>query len=176
MKKILLFLAILAAVTGNAGTWKVHSCYQTSKIQNVYDTGDKIYYLNSGSLFQFDKATAKTVALNRQNMLSDNQISQIYYDWQSQLVFVVYANCNIDIIDNAGVVYNVSKLKDICGMERCEGSWSAGSGTGRSRRSSSGSGRGSGTGRDCRGVSSVGKSAADGGVLWGFLICSGGWM
>ena len=113
MKKILLFLAILAAATGNAGTWKVHSCYQTSKIQNVYDTGDKIYYLNSGSLFQFDKATAKTVALNRQNMLSDNQISQIYYDWQNQLVFVVYANCNIDIIDNAGVVYNVSKLKDM---------------------------------------------------------------
>ena len=113
MKKILLFLAILAAVTGNAGTWKVHSYYVTSKIQNVYDTGDKIYYLNSGSLFQFDKATTKTIALTRQNMLSDNQISQIFFDWQNQLLFVAYANCNIDIIDNAGTVYNISKLKDM---------------------------------------------------------------
>ena len=103
----------MAAVTANAGTWKVHSYYMTSKIQNVYDMGDKIYYLNSGSLFQFDKATAKTVALNRQNMLSDNQISQIYFDWENQLLFVTYLSCNIDIIDNTGAVYNVSKLKDI---------------------------------------------------------------
>ena len=85
----------------------------STKIQNVYDTGDKIYYLNSGGLFQFDKATAKTVALNRQNMLSDNQISQIYYDWENQLLFVTYLNCNMDIIDNTGAVYNVSKLKDV---------------------------------------------------------------
>ena len=107
MKKILLFLAILAAVTGNAGTWKVHSCYQTSKIQNVYDTGDKIYYLNSGNLFQFDKATTKTIVLNKQNKLSDNQISQIYFDWQNQLLFVAYLDCNLDIIDNTGAVYNL---------------------------------------------------------------------
>ena len=110
---LLVLLLVMAAVTGNAGTWKKHSYYMSSKIQNVYDTGDKIYYLNSGSLFQFDKATAKTVALNRQNMLSDNQISQIYYDWENQLLFVTYLSCNIDIIDNTGAVYNMSKLKDI---------------------------------------------------------------
>jgi len=115
LKKHLLFvlLLVMAAVTGNAGTWKVHSYYLTSKIQNVYDTGDKVYYLNSGGLFQFDKATSQTIALNRQNVLSDNQISQIYYDWENQLLFVAYLNCNLDIIDNTGTVYNVSKLKDI---------------------------------------------------------------
>ncbi len=115
LKKHLLFvlLLVMAAVTASAGTWKVHNYYLTAKIQNVYDTGDKIYYLNSGSLFQFDKATTTTIALNRQNLLSDNQISQIFYDWENQLLFVAYLNCNIDIIDNTGAVYNVSKLKDI---------------------------------------------------------------
>ena len=113
MKKILLLMLMMAAITGNAVTWKMHSYYVTSKIQNVYDTGDKIYYLNSGSLFQFDKATTKTIVLNKQNKLSDNQISQIYFDWQNQLLFVAYLDCNLDIIDNTGAVYNLSKLKDL---------------------------------------------------------------
>ena len=115
LRKYLLFalLLVMATVTGYAGTWKVHSYYMTSKIQNVYDTGDKVYYLNSGGLFQFDKATSQTIALNRQNVLSDTQISQIYYDWENQLLFVAYLNCNLDIIDNTGTVYNVSKLKDV---------------------------------------------------------------
>ena len=73
IKKILLLLAVMAALIGNAGTWKIHSYYMTSKIQNAYDTGDKIYYLNSGSLFQFDKTTLETVSLNSQNLLSDTR-------------------------------------------------------------------------------------------------------
>ncbi|MDY6302334.1 MAG: hypothetical protein SPL96_10635 [Bacteroidales bacterium] len=115
LRKYLLFalLLVMATVTGYAGTWKVHSYYMTSKIQNVYDTGDKVYYLNCGSLFQFDKATSQTIALNRQNVLSDTRVSQIYYDWENQLLFVAYLNCNLDIIDNTGTVYNVSKLKDV---------------------------------------------------------------
>ena len=115
LRKYLLFalLLVMATVTGYAGTWKVHSYYMTSKIQNVYDTGDKVYYLNCGSLFLFDKATSQTIALNRQNVLSDTRISQIYYDWENQLLFVAYLNCNLDIIDNTGTVYNVSKLKDV---------------------------------------------------------------
>ena len=94
LRKSLFFvlLLVMATVTGYAGTWKVHNYYLTSKIQNVYDTGDKIYYLNSGSLFLFDKATSQTIALNRQNVLSDTQISQIYYDWENQLLFVAYLN------------------------------------------------------------------------------------
>ena len=115
LKKHLLFvlLLVMAAVTASAGTWKVHNYYLTAKIQNVYDTGDKIYYLNSGSLFQFDKATTTTIALNRQNLLSDNQISQIFYDWENQLLFVAYLNCNIDIID-ASVQASVTGSCAVC--------------------------------------------------------------
>ena len=69
--------------------------------------------MNSGSLFQFDKATGTSVLLNKQNKLSGNQISQIYYDWENNLLFVAYLDTNIDIIDGEGQVYNVSNLKDI---------------------------------------------------------------
>ena len=110
---LLVLLMVMATVSVSAGTWKKHNYYLTSKIQNVYDVGDKVYYLNSGSLYEFDKATTKTVALTNQNKLSDNQISQMYYDWESKLLFIAYLNCNIDIIDSEGVVYNVSRLKDV---------------------------------------------------------------
>ena len=114
LKKHLLFvmLLVMAVVTANAGTWKIHNSYVTANIQNVFDTGDKVYYLNSKCLFRFDKATQETVALNNQNILSDNHISQIYYDYDNELLFVTYSNSNIDVIDAQGNVRNISGIKD----------------------------------------------------------------
>ena len=106
-------LMVMAVATASASTWKIHNYYVTKKIQNVFDTGDKIYYLNGDRLYQFDKATLKTVSLNRQNKLSDNQISQIYYDWQNKLLFVAYASSNIDVIDATGKVTNINGIKDV---------------------------------------------------------------
>lgn len=107
-----LVLLLTAAVSLNAGSWKVHNYYLSSKIQNVYDMGDKIYYVNSGNLYQFDKATCKTVLWNNKNKLSDERITQAYYDWENKLLFVAYFDTNIDIIDADDKVYNVSNLKD----------------------------------------------------------------
>ena len=111
---VFLVLMMMAIVSANASTWKIHSSYSSTaaKIQNVFDTGDKVYYLNSGNLFQFDKATLTTVALNRQNILSDNMISQLYYDWENNLLFIAYANSNLDIIDGDGKVTNISSIKN----------------------------------------------------------------
>ena len=110
---VILLLMVMAVATASASTWKIHNYYVAKKIQNVYDTGDKIYYLNGDRMFQFDKATTTTVSLNRQNKLSDNQISQIYYDWQNKLLFVAYSSSNIDVIDAAGNVTNINGIKDV---------------------------------------------------------------
>ena len=114
-RKILVLLLIMLGVviTANSSTWKIHNCYVTENIQNVYDTGDKIYYLNSDRLFEFDKTTLNTVSLNRQNKLSDNQISQLFYDWENKLLFVAYASSNIDVIDANGKVTNINGIKDV---------------------------------------------------------------
>ncbi len=114
LKKHLIFvmLLVLAAASAQASTWKMHNYYVASKIQNIYDTGDKVYYLNSMNLYMFDKATTTTVALGKQNLLSDSQISQIYYDCDQDLLFVAYTNANIDIIDADGKVTNISNIKD----------------------------------------------------------------
>ena len=110
---VYLVLAMLAVVSADASTWKIHTSYNVSKMENLFDAGDKVYYLNSGNLFQFDKATSTTIALNRQNLLSDNQISQIYFDWENKMLFVAYANSNIDVIDSLGQVTNISNIKNM---------------------------------------------------------------
>jgi len=106
-------LLVLAVASASAGTWKMHNSYVTNLIKNVFDTGDKVYYVNSNKLYQFDKSTQTTLSLGKQNILSDNTISQIYYDWENKLLFVAYANSNIDVIDQAGKVTNISNIKDI---------------------------------------------------------------
>ena len=105
-------LLLVAALGASASTWKMHDYYVTGKIQNTVDAGDKVYYLNSNHLFMFDKATGVTVALNKQNLLSDAQVSQIYYDWENRLLFVAYINSNIDVIDSEGKVTNIANLKN----------------------------------------------------------------
>ena len=109
---ICLTCLVMAALAADAGTWRIHNYYLTSKIQNVYDTGNKVYYLNSNALFMFDKTTHVTTPLNNQNLLSDNNISQIYYDADYQLLFVTYVNSNLDVIDSNGQVTNISNIKD----------------------------------------------------------------
>ena len=109
---VFLMLMVMAAMGANASTWKIHNSYMTYNQQYIFDTGDKVYYLNSGSLFQFDKATSNTIVLNKQNVLSDNLISALYYDWENGLLFIAYANSNIDVIDSNGKVTNISNIKD----------------------------------------------------------------
>ena len=113
--KILLMLLLLAVISANAGTWKLHPFYNPQKVENVFDTGDMVYFLNSGSLFRFDKSTTRIHALNSQNELSDSRISQIYFDWENRLLFVAYGNSNIDVIDSVGHVTNISNIKNMIG-------------------------------------------------------------
>ena len=116
LKKNLIFsivLMVMSVLCANASTWKMHNYYVPNKMQNIYDAGDKVYYLNSNSLFRYDKATGITEALNKQNLLSDNRISQIYYDWENRLLFIAYTNSNIDVIDANGKVTNIPNIKNI---------------------------------------------------------------
>lgn len=116
IKKHLIFsvmLLLMAVFSANASTWKMHNYYVSSKMQNVYDAGDKVYYLNSNHLFCYHKDTGITEALNKQNLLSDNRISQLYYDWEKRLLFVAYTNSNIDVIDATGKVTNIPNIKNM---------------------------------------------------------------
>lgn len=103
----LVMLMVMAVASVSASTWKIHNYYVTTKIQNIIDAGDKVYYQNGNALFQFVKSTQVTTPLNSTNILSEDVVSQIFYDFENDLLFVAYTTANIDVIDGNGKVYNV---------------------------------------------------------------------
>ncbi len=119
IKKLFLLLLMLlpcAAATVKAqygvGDWKIHATFSGQNVQNVIDTGDKVYYLVSNNLFCYDKETQENEALNKRNYLSDVLIKQIYYNSYKKYLMVVYDNSNIDVIDSNGKVVNIPDIKD----------------------------------------------------------------
>ena len=108
----MLLTALLTATAAIAGTWRQHGQFLASSIQNVYDAGDKVYYQNCNTLFQFDKATCQTTSLGRHNGLCQNTVRQLYYDWENRMLFVSYDDSNIDVIDRHGTVTNIPNVKN----------------------------------------------------------------
>ena len=96
IKKLFLLMLMLlpcAAATVQAqygvGDWKIHATFSGQNVQNVIDTGDKVYYLVSNNLFCYDKTTQENEALNKRNYLSDVLIKQIYYNSYKKYLMVV---------------------------------------------------------------------------------------
>lgn len=119
IKKLFLLMLMLlpcAAATVQAqygvGDWKIHATFSGQNVQNVIDTGDKVYYLVSNNLFCYDKTTQENEELNKRNYLSDVLIKQIYYNSYKKYLMVVYDNSNIDVIDSNGKVVNIPDIKD----------------------------------------------------------------
>ena len=117
IKKLLLslflFLPMMASAQMGAGQWKIHPYFLGSNIKNCYDTGNKVYYLSSGSLFCYDKAAQTNKVLDATNALNDVEVTQIYYDYDNQNLFIAFNDCNIDVIHADGSVSNISAIKDV---------------------------------------------------------------
>lgn len=116
MAKFLLSLLVLAmpliAWAQSSNNWKVHPYFVATKLQNNIDTGDKVYYLVSNTVYCYDKESNSTETLNNSNMLSDISVVNMYYNDLKNYVMLVYDNSNIDIILADGRVVNVPEIKD----------------------------------------------------------------
>ncbi len=118
IRKSLFVLALsLAALVGSAqigsGQWKIHPYFVNEKVTNCIDVGDKVYYLVSGSLFCYDKASQDNGVIDVEGIINDVNIKNIYYNYNKDYLFIAYDNCNIDIIKGDGTVVNVSAIKDV---------------------------------------------------------------
>lgn len=103
----------LSAVAQNAvGDWRIHTSFVGSEVKAVAESHRWVYYLSASSLFRLDKETAENEALSKVNELSDQTVSDIYYNSDKDYLVVVYANANIDVICSGGEVVNVSEIKD----------------------------------------------------------------
>ncbi len=117
-KKIVLLLALILTVGCMkaqlaVGDWRVFPVYSGS-VNKMIDTQDKMYIFVGTSLFSYDKNDdlGEVYAYTSRNMLSENQISNIYYNNDNGYLLVVYYNSNIDLIYDNGDVVNMSEIKD----------------------------------------------------------------
>ncbi len=110
---IFLALPMLASAQLGAGQWIIHPYFVGATATNCIDAGERVYYLSSGSLFCYDKATQSNTVLNANNALNGIKITQIYYNYSRQYLVVAYSDCNIDIINADGGVVNVPAIKEV---------------------------------------------------------------
>ena len=95
IKKVLLPL-ILVCLSLNSfaqmqiGDWRLYSVFSGLHVQNIVDTGDKVYYLSDGYLFSYDKENQESFGYNRRNELSDMHITNIYYNYDKKYMLVAY--------------------------------------------------------------------------------------
>ena len=92
------------------GNWQIYS--SMGDPVKVIDTGDRVYYVSGISLFCFDKATEEMESYNKNNLLNDIDVANIYYNYDKNYLVVVYANSNIDILYDNGKVYNIPDIKN----------------------------------------------------------------
>ncbi|WP_346699847.1 two-component regulator propeller domain-containing protein [Barnesiella sp. An22] len=107
---IVLSFAFLTRAQLAVGSWQIYS--SMGDPVKVIDTGDRVYYVSGISLFCFDKETEEMESYNKNNLLNDIDVANIYYNYDKNYLVVVYANSNIDILYDNGKVYNIPDIKN----------------------------------------------------------------
>ena len=106
-------VTLIASAQVGSGQWKIHPYFVVDNIVNSIDAGTRVYYLSSGSLFYYDKASQYSGPIDALGDINGNNVKQIYYSIDKGLLFIAYDDCNIDVIDQQGKVYNISAIKDV---------------------------------------------------------------
>lgn len=107
------FLTLIVSAQIGSGQWKIHPYFINDNINNCIDAGSKVYYLSGGYLYSYDKASQTNSTVDAAGVINDNNVRQIYYSVDKGNLYIVYENCNIDIIDQQGKVVNLSAIKDV---------------------------------------------------------------
>ena len=107
IRKVLLYLLILFPALNTysqlqVGDWKLYSVFSGRNVQKIIDTDNIVYYLSDGYLFSYDKDNDESFQYNKRNDMSDVDISDIYYNYDKNYLFVVYSNSNIDLLYDEG--------------------------------------------------------------------------
>lgn len=116
-----LFMAVplfLSARRLPMGEWRTHISY--TDVRQVTQSADKVFGLSSGALFSVTKDDFLVEIYSKLTGLSDDGIEIIKYSPYENILFVGYSNSNIDLITEAGKVYNIPDIyrKSIVGSKK----------------------------------------------------------
>lgn len=93
------------------GQWEVHTAFAVPQ-QKVIETEHIVYYTSGGSLFSYDKKNNENFSYNSGNKLTDDNITDIFYNHTRHYLFIAYESGNIDLLYDDGHLVNMSDIKD----------------------------------------------------------------
>ncbi len=116
VKKLIILLLSLLPLASPAqmlsGEWYLYPTY-VDEPPTLIETGSgKLYYISGTSLFSYDRNTNESYGYTRRNLLSDSEVSNIFYNYSGKYLVVVYSNSNIDLLYDDNTVVNMSDIKD----------------------------------------------------------------
>lgn len=101
-----------AFAQSDAGDWKLYPTFSRGQ-KNIIDCELGVFFVADGNLFRYDKNSASVTAYSKRTMLNDNEVSNIYYNYDYGYLLVTYTSSNIDLILADGSVVNLPDIADI---------------------------------------------------------------
>ncbi|MBJ7428160.1 MAG: T9SS type A sorting domain-containing protein [Bacteroidia bacterium] len=95
---LILPVFILAQSSGGIGTWRVHLPYWQNK--TIAAIGSTVYVGSSSSVFAYNEAEKELERISKVNGLSDVEVKLLRSNPNNKLLFIVYENGNIDLLQN----------------------------------------------------------------------------
>lgn len=95
--------------SGMTGGWTLHFAYRD--VTAIAVSPEKAYGLSEGALFSVSRSDEEIRYCNRLSGLSDANITSIAYDDFSNLLLILYANGNFDLLNDEGDVWNIADLR-----------------------------------------------------------------
>ncbi len=104
-----LLLGVIISLSVNASNerWRTYLSY--TSVENIAQTTNNVFAVSSGSLFSFDKRDLSTEIYSKTTGLNDNNISFVSYSEKDEVLLIIYANSNIDVMAPRGV-FNMPDL------------------------------------------------------------------
>lgn len=98
---------ILAQPAGGLGTWRVHLPYWQNK--TIASIGRTVYVGSASSVFSYNEADKELERISKVNGLSDVEVKLLRSNPNNNLLFIVYENGNIDLLQNE-VITNMPQI------------------------------------------------------------------
>lgn len=113
LSSLLATVAITVTIHASLGVgdWRIYNTFNFN-VGKVIDSGKRVYFLNSGNLFSYDKSEESMLGFTTLNGMSDNSVSDIFNHPDRDLLIAAYPNGNMDIVLADGNIVNVSDIKD----------------------------------------------------------------
>jgi hypothetical protein len=110
MKRYLILLAcsgslLQTALPQSIGTWRSYLAYNNTT--SVAEGNNLVYALADSSLYSYSKEDNSLRCYSKENGMNDNKISCIAYHSEEKTLVVIYANGNIDLVEEGQSAYNL---------------------------------------------------------------------